>query len=645
MATRVKTIRYALPTYTGTISDAVEQSLGTASIYIPENSISTPITIKSCYIEIGWQDVCTVAGTIDEHRVGFVLGTASQSNFIETDNITNSGENMGGVIGPIDFTTYASSNIGTDSMIVYEVLIYMDWNTGTTLGANNISALVTLTYEYDDTVTTHIKTVQIPLESPNDYLSTTPGTEIGTNQIPQLDTILPESDVVIRDYFFILEGNQSNVGTNDITLSMQIASGATHSTGVQERALTSDIFTRYIWNLTDDYPVTSSAHAFKLWSDVSNSYPGITITLFITYEFTPSTSTRYLNSIYIPIELSSPLGYDTLPSCVDRTFFLQEPGTLTLRQSGLRFNFNVNAPLIAPGVRMKVGNQSYRSYTNNGNANCGMWSYQQRIDSGSDVGSAFTSFVRGRQTLTFTSYHSDTVDDPTNLNGYYILNYESDIATDGVGSHTHTIFNMMYEWDALLNDRMFTDNYSLDIPETYYWINAIGVIIIVWDSVDANAFTMDVEVKAGESKGAGFEELYADAVLCDAERRCSIVWMRGRDVFHRYPNDPEESRLDPEVQRQYRFFTPSVSSQGVIYFATYHSIYYSLDGVCTNYSGDGSNIPIKVMRSYDNSKALELTTSIGGSFSAVWYDNSEDIYLTAYQDSAHAGRSQNNKVS
>ena len=69
--------------------------------------------------------------------------------------------------------------------------------------------------------------------------------------------------------------------------------------------------------------------------------------------------------------------------------------------------------------------------------------------------------------------------------------------------------------------------------------------------VAANAFTFDVEVKSNESKGIGYTDIYSDAVQTDAERKCSIVWMRGRDVFKRYPEDADPERLDPKILRQY----------------------------------------------------------------------------------------------
>jgi len=642
MATRLKTIQFALPTYTGSIDDTIDTIIGQGVFYIPENSPSTPVTIKSAYTELGWTDQITATGgTITEHRFSLSLDGASYETKTELPDIANTGENMGGVFGPFDFTSYISNNLGTSPSASYTASVYFDWSTGTNQQANNLSVILTLTYEYEDTTPTHIKTVWIPMESLTTALPTTE-TEFGTNQIPDLSAFLPEGDIVIRDYYFVLEGNQHSATTTDIQLSLQIDSEATHLSGLYEKALASEVFTRYVWSRTADYPSTGSAHSFKLWSNVANTYHAITSTLVVTYEFNPSTTTTVLNSIYIPYEIGSPVGLPINPSKFNRTILLQEPGTLSLKQSAFRFNYNTAATNIG-GINLQVGSQTARTYTNLVGVSCGMGSIQQRIDSDSAVGIGISSFNRGRNNLIVDASCNDSTNDITNLNGYFIINYHSDKHPDGVGAHSHTIFYNLYEWDALVTDRLLV-NFSYDFPETNYWVNSVGVITLVWDGVGANAYTFDAEVKSTESKGGGFTDIYADAIQSDAERRCSIVWMRGRDVFKRYPEDPDSERLDPKSVRQYRFFTPSGTQQGIEAMITYHSIYYPLSGSIENYNDNGDSVIVDFFRTYDDSKILSLTTGISGSFTGIWYDNTEDIYCVARQSNSFVGRSSNGKV-
>lgn len=643
MGLSLKTIQFALPTYRSVIANATTQLIQSGTLYTPENTPSTPITIKSFTVEIGFQDVITATGgTIGEHRCGLKLGGAAVNTITQTDDIVHSGEQLGGVLGPFDFTSYAIANYGTSTSQSYEVYVYFDQITGTTLGMNNVNALINLTYEYDNTSVTQIKTVRIPFESKVSGLANVQE-EIGTNQWPKLDEFLVEDDVVIRDYFLVVEGNQATVSTTDTTVSFKVGTEAQHNTGLMERSQASDIFTRYIWSRTYDYPNTGSAYPFYAWASTANFYPMLTYTLFVTYEFNHSTSTSSLNSIYIPIELESPLGDNLYPSRFETTITVQEPGTLQLKHSAVRLNYNTTATT-AGGIFIKVGNQGYKQYIDYSGVACGMYSLQQRIDAGSSQG-AYGTFARGRNTFTIDLYRLSTLTaDPTNLNGYILLNYISGVASEGISAHSHTIFQNLYRWNALLSDKLITNPFALTIPETNYWINAIGIISIFWDASSINALTADVEVKPGESKGSGFIDLYTDAVQTDAERQCSIIWMKCRDVFKRYPGDTDTERIDVQIPRVYRFFTPGTTARGLYLFMTYHTISYPITGSVKNYSGDGTGITVSVFRAHDDEKVLSLTTGISGSFSGSWYDNTEDIYVVVREDNNHVGRSANGKV-
>ena len=641
MATRLKSIQYAWPMITTLVPDATLQSLGVIPIYIPENSVGTPVSFQSVTVEIGWNDAITATGgTITEHRVALNLG-GTDSLITELDDIANTGENMGGVIGPFDFTSKFTSDFGTGGSQNCEVKAYFDQNTGTTLGMVNISAVITITYLYDDTVATHIKTAWIPFENRAGALATTE-TEIGTNQVPKLYSgdsatdFLPEAGVVIRDYFFVVEGNQNNLGAVDTTLNFKIDSEATFNPGIYERALGSDIFIRAVWSRSSDYPSLSAAHAFKAWSSVAG-FHNLVITLVVTYEFTPATSTRVLQSIYVPIEIGSPMGLAVAgASRFTRNIFIQEPGVIALKQSAFRVNYNVAAAV--SGLNVRAGSQAYKAHADNGSIVCGMFSLQQRLDSGSSQG-AGVAIDRGKNTVVIDMYRTDTTDDPTNINGYILINYHSDKHTSGVGVHSKTIFMLMAQWDALLTDRFIATAKSIAIPEANYWLISVGVISIIWDSASANAFTMDCQVLPGEGKGAGFEDIYADAVQSDAERRCSIVWMRGRDVFKRFPQDADADRLSIETPRDWGFFTAVTTAQGLMFFATYHSITYTIAGTLSGYDGDGSGIEVRLHRVDTREMVAKTTTAVGGSFSFVWYDNTENMMVEARQDSTHLGRS------
>jgi len=582
-----KTVRFAVPTTVSTALDAVVTNLAQHTIFIPEAS---PV-FSSVTMEVGFHDQITATGgTIGEHRVGLRLGAAAFTTFIELDDITNSGENMGGVIGPVNFTAHFNTN-WTGTSMTMDTQVCFDHTTGTTLGMVNVNADIVITYEYDDNPAvnaTQIKTAYIPLESLAGALATTANSNIGANQIPILTggatPMLPEASVVIRDYFFIIEGNVTNNGTaTDFIVNFNIDSGTATPLTIIEAGLASDYFVRYIYRPV--LPSSTVTHNFQMWSSVANKMNHVTITLVVTYAFAPASSTVILNSLILPIEIASPLGVTTPAdaSRFTRDIFVEEPTIISLRQSAFRINFNTTAAIA--GLNFRAGSQAYRAYTHSGSVVAGMFSLQQRIDSGSAQGVGMT-LARGRNTIVIDGYSTDTVDQATNINGCIVLNYTSGKAASGlIGQHTHTVEKLLDPWNAQLLDRVRTNNYSFAIAPTNHWVVGAGFQMYIWASTAANAVTFDVECLAGEGKGGGYYDINADAVQTDAERGCSIVYMRGRDVFQRYPGDPDPERLDMEVARDYRLFNAATSGNGMYMMVTYHSNTFTIAGIISGFTG------------------------------------------------------------
>lgn len=635
MATRTKTIQYAFPMYTSVVADATTTNLAQITIYIPE----TVVSFQSVIVDIGFQDVITATGgTINEHRVGLRLGAAAYTTITETDDITHSGENIAGVIGPFDFTSHFTAR-WTGTSMTCDARVYFDQTTGTTLGMRNVTAMIYITYQYDDTATTHIKTVRIPLESLTGALTTTANSDIGSNQIPQLTSggMLPESSVNIRNYFFAIESNESTSANTDYTITANIDSGSSYAFGVQEAALNSGRYCRWIYNLASP-PDTTTTHNFQMWSSLAARLNHATITLYVTYEFNHTNSTSILNSIILPMELASPLGATTSAqaSRFTRDFCVEEPGSITLRQSAFRMNYNAAAT--PTGLNLRAGSQNYRTYTTYGNMVCGMFCVQQRIDSGGSQGAGIT-LARGKNTIVIDGYMTITTNQITNINGYIILNYTSDKSTDGAGVHSHTIFNKIMDWDALLADRRRVDSVSVSISETYYWIISAGFVLYQMITTASQAITFDTECLSSEGKGGGYYEIYADAYQSDGDMSCSIVWMCGYDVYKRHLNDMDLNRVDIEQARGYRIFNSATGASGVLSSVTYHCHTFTVSG---NVIGSlGGVVSINVYRS-DNNEIIYKTTRVGdGAFSFTWYDDTISLYADAYEDSTHYARSAN----
>jgi hypothetical protein len=272
------------------------------------------------------------------------------------------------------------------------------------------------------------------------------------------------------------------------------------------------------------------------------------------------------------------------------------------------------------------------------NVVAGMFSFQQRIDSGSSQGAGMT-LVRGKNTLTVDMFATDTVDQMTNVNGYAIINYHSGKATTGVGVHNHTIFWLLSPWDALLADRVRINGFAIAIPETAYWLAASGFSFYQWVMTASMAITFDVECLAGEGKGGGYYDIYGDAYSGDAERACSIIWMMGRGVFKHYPGDPDADRIDIKTARDYRLYTSTTTSNGIVAMATYHAITYNVGGTISGSAG--GTVTINTYR-VDTRELVNTTIRSGdGAYSFVWYDDTILLFSEAIEDATHIGRSAN----
>ena len=642
MATREKTIIYAFDTLTtGSVNNTVT-NLSQITLYIPESSP----TFTSVYVELGWQDIITNSGgTISQHRCALRLGAGSYTTITDSNVIANTGENMSSVFGPFNFTSVFQTD-WTGTSMTCDLQFLFNQTTGTTLGMRNVTGVIYITYNYDDnsaTNATQIKTVRIPMESLVGVLPTTTNSNFGTNQIPQLTGtggLLCENSPVIRDYFFLIEGNESGrTNSNDYTLSVNIDSGTPFSFGVQERALTSDRFCRWIYDRTGSIPSTTTTHNFQMWTNVATRFAHTCVDLIVTYEFNAASTTRVLNSIVLPVEIASPLGSNTVneASRFQRDFFAVEPGTLTLKQSAFRIHFNHsgNCGLL----NWRSGGQNFRTYTTStGTQVCGMYALQQRMDSGSTMGSAL-SVSRGRNRITIDGYATNTATQVTNISGYITLNYESDLSPEGIGQHNNTVFKVLYPWSALLVDRLRILDYSFQITEPNYWIATAGFILNQFTPAVSQAVTFDVECLSGEGKGFGYYDIYADAYQADAERAYTSTWMRGRDVFKRFPQDVQEDRIDIEIPRDYRLFITTTASVGIISFVTYHTFSWEITG---NISGSNNidNISLDLIRVSDNTVMQQQTISaVIGSYTFTVYNDTELFYVSARQDDQHLGRS------
>src|SRR3990172_345733 len=306
MALITKTLWYATQ-LAADVVDATVTNLPQITIYT-ENSSRT---FRSVQVWVSYEDISTVTGaTVGEHRVGLRVAAAAYTTITELDDISNSGENLSGILGPFDFTSHFTANYPAADSTTLDIQVYFDITTGTGLNVRNVGALIAITYEYDDGAATQYNTAIIPMESLTAALTTTVGSQIGTNQIPQLTgaggLLENVAGVTVRQQFFLVEGNvECNASAAATTLNVRIDTGTTHTFGASTPTLASDRYHRFIHI---ESPTTSAVHAWKAWCTTTGRFSMITHTMYVTYLWTVAGTTEFLNSIMLSLEIPSPMG-------------------------------------------------------------------------------------------------------------------------------------------------------------------------------------------------------------------------------------------------------------------------------------------------------------------------------------------------
>ena len=628
MATRLKTVKYAFPALASLTNNTLT-TLTQITVYLPETGTKT---FRSVVAHVTFDDIITATGgTLTTKTLNCRVGAAAYTSVANANTLTNSGENASFWLSA-DYTSHFTTNWSGTSMTC-DFQLQINQSTGTTTGMVNVCVTLDITYEYDDTSTTHVKTVLIPLNAPVGTIATTATTY---DTIPVLDTYLPEASKTYRQIFVVMQGNEHrNAATTDHTMTLRVGT-ATVTTGNYEGSLATDRFFRYVWNVTSAYPSTAATQTWQPTATVArvNHFQAY---LVVTYEFDPSASSTIMNSVMLPMDLTSPMGGTTSSDYQrgTRELFIEEPTTITTSRVAYYVFWQQIAAIST--LNFRIGTGSFVAYTDAASVTAGTNAAMVRNDS------AFT-LARGRNSLNFDVYRSDTADFGWNISGFWVVNYTSGKATDGVGAHNHTV-----EWGLLQNGTAaaasnYTDTADAPvIPETNYFVTAVGNYLIVQPSgtVALSGMAILVERLAAEG-GVEWEPVYMDSSQTDPEIGVFFAYAQSRSFYKRWPGDDYVgSRVDLETSRRRRVhLNGSTAVTGWVslnLILTYHSITYTVGGDITG-SGGGT-VTIGIWRPSTGEKLLETSRTGNGAYSVTWYDDTEELYAEAYEDATHMGRS------
>jgi len=644
MALRSKTIEYAFVQSIATVATAVARDFTQlAALAIPE---TVARAFKSVILEIHAQDAETVMTNMPTSvLIGIALGAVARNDVTQTwAGITNSGEaqcwNFLRDVTSYFATNYTGTTMTADARI-----------TITGISSQNVSAKLIITYEYQDSMAgpTRIKTVKIPLDG-NTGALTTVLTSVGqANQVPALDTFLPELSKVYRDIFFEIYCNDETAAASatNPALNLALDAEAASPDGLHEDANASARSYYRIWKRTD--MTTSATHDLKASTDnVNMPFSDLAVILTVTYEYNTDTSTSIIQSLQIPLLFQRGYLGGTVTgdkSRVQMVLMIEEPVTIALVQSGILCSCCDSGTMT---IDLRIGSQPSRIFTHPAAIRVGSVFFSRRLDSGAVGGTSGFVPNRGKNTLNFDAFRTTSANGNLTafLCGLAIINYTSGKASVGDGAHNHTISHILFDFaDAtttFAREQVTSTTTAPTIKETTHWLNSVGIAWYLFTGLGKNANVWHVissERLADKPPNDGFEDIATATISSDEENGQFFGWQDSTDKWDRYPNDPKEIGLKIGSLRRYRCNTDPEALMQSYMLITFHALVFTIAGNVTGFVGDGSGIIVEAHRSDTDEKIDQSTTLVGGAYTMNWYDNTIQVYAHARQDSGHVGRS------
>lgn len=628
MATSLKTTNWGFPPLTSTTNNVIG-TFSSIVIEIPESGIS----ITSAWVDIGFNDIITsTGGTIGTIRVDFQLESNGSTGTTASTTLSNSGENIA-LIVTRDFTTYFQ-NFWSGTTMSCQVGILTNQTTGTTLGMNNLSAQLNITYEYDTTSSTQAKSVWIPLNAPRTSL---PGSKTSHDTIPALDTYLPEDSKSYKSIFIVTKFNRHHVNTSDFSITYELSSLGTYTTEIYEGALATDVYTRHIWEITNYISGnTNTTHTFNVWSSLTGRSNSPIFYMIVTYTYNASSTTQVMNSVILPLDYNSPMGGTSSSDYqrASREFWIPEYNPSVQRIACL---VHWSATGNEAGLNARVGTGSFLAYTLTGS---GLIAGDKTMMIRNDTPTGLT-FSRGRNTLSVDIYNTSNLVRGFNVGCLWMVNYTSDSISGNsyLNSKTVQILNFV---NTGLNQQLIATMSVISIPENYWFISALGY---EFKFLGGATLTQGVGISIERLESEGgliWEDVYSDAGGHDSELGTNTKYAQSRFIFKRWTNDYGQNRLDISVSRRSKTWLPATTAtpavhDSLITYITYHSIYGTVSGYISGSSG--GVIDIHLNRYATGETVLSTTQSGNGTYSFIWFDDIEDLFVYAYESETRKGAS------
>ena len=624
MAIRQKTIEYSHVHNTATNAAAATVNLGTITVYLPE---TTSRTFVNVYAHVFFRDANAAAASFTGITVAPTLGAAGAGSLTFTDSIANTGENLAAVI-KIDATSYFETNFGagTSQTLATSVTI-----SGTT--SQTICVKYVITYEYDDSATTKVKTVRIPIipGSAISILGTT-ASSWGTTSIPALDTYLPEASKTYRDIFFEIYSHDATGAATDYTIYGQLDAEAETAVAVCEAALITGLWNQLIWKRTD--MTTNTTHEFKMRSSLASRFSNPAAVLVVTYEYNEASTTSVFNSILLTPFTNPTVTHGTTAAdgcAYTVNFLVAEPTTLDLKNSGVLYRFGGSTG-ITFGTSVGALGESTHTVTA-GSMNCGQLSVMQPItSSGFDL-------VSGDNSLTL-KFRTGTSNEGSNLSALVFLNYTSGKATQGTCAHNHTVIHTL-QGTSLDNTILTSATKTITFNESDYYFNNITSHMDSWLTVAFGTVSMEAEVNSGEYNSDGWVPTIVSSYKNESTAELSFQQFSGdaTDKFNRWPSDTS-GKMNLLTGRRWRLCSTGASTiwSSWSVFMTYHSITKSFTDTVTDNGTPVVGATVYLHDATTGQRLKSTTTNGSGQYTFSWYSELKLVFVSC-QNGSKVGRS------
>lgn len=645
-ATTEQPFHYALPMLatSGTgVADAGASFTDSAdtTLYFPE---TTDRSFKSVFAEIHVRhnEASAVNFAGAGLRLSFDGGGSWVTGFTRTVAITASGELETEVL-IADVTAAFNSNFSGASDTVRWGFYLDSSGSGIWYAA---SCVLHGYYEFDASAhSTRLMSALIPIESTT-TATTTSLAEIGSSQWPDLSTFCPEASKTFRQTALVLDCDFVSAGTTDTPVALAMDSEAETSFGQLEASQQSDGHVRYTWIRND--LSTSAAHAIKWRHTAGGALQRGGGYLIVNYEYDASSSTQVLVSIQPgwSDDTCNTLPTSSTPFVEAMDLWIEEPGTITMRQSGASAILQPYNTTIT-NFYFGIGDQSVRTYALGSANQVDHLTVYQRMDSGSAQGAALT-LARGRNLIYVAGSHAN-LSRCSCWGGMVFLNYVADKPSQGVEAKNRTLW---YCLDPALDGAISTDQNrtpwqptALSLRNANYFLNnAVATIIMSLVQYSYHGNAIMVERVEGEGAGEGWKRIGSGVGMTPNERLNVVDPHDATWIWKRWAGDPRYDRLDIEATRYWRYTCTSPGLASLFSTATVHNITFTKSGTVSDYAdADGAGLTVEWFWNNPDSgweKCGESTTTAGGDFTFTWYDNTAEMFASVREDATHIGRSE-----